>query len=335
VSNWWARAGIAVGAVGAVAGAGLAASRIAANRLRALPAADGDRALALDEDRAFRLPAYDGGEIHGVEAGTGPTILLSHGVTLSVRTWVKQLDALPAAGFRVVAFDHRGHGGSTLGTDGHGVGQLASDVRTVLEGLDLHDVVIVGHSMGGVATQSFCINHPDVARERVAGIVLLSTLARSPFAANPRLSRVLVGIAEHLPDAANLLRARDLGLVITRLGFGREPSPTLIEETRRMILATTPDTRRDAAAALAGMDLSDRLPEIDRPTLVIGGTADLITPIAESRRIAGLIPGARLEEVEGGGHMLMFERPELVDGLITDFAHSVQATTAASGVAGR
>ena len=140
-----------------------------------------------------------------VEAGSGPPILLSHGVTLSVRTWAKQLDALAAAGFRVIAFDHRGHGESTVGTAGHGIEQLAHDMRSVIEGLDLHDVVIVGHSMGGIAAQSFCIHHPDLARARVAGIVLLSSLARSPLGANPRVARLLSQMVNRLPDGAAAL----------------------------------------------------------------------------------------------------------------------------------
>lgn len=321
----WKRVGLAAGAVGALAGAVVAGERIAARRLRAAPDTGRTAPLPAEFDASWRLPAHDGGELFVVEAGAGPVILLSHGVTLSLRAWSHQLRDLATAGFRVIAFDHRGHGESTVGEAGHGIEQLGADVRSVLEGLDLRDVVIVGHSMGGIATQALCLHHPEVARERVAGIVLLSTLARSPFAANPGLARVSTWLAERVPDGTGILRARDLGLVIARLGFGRAPSAAHVEATRQMILGTDPLTRRDAVVALAGLDLTGRLAEIDLPTLVVCGTADLITPVAESRRIARRIPGARLEEVAGGGHMLMFERPELLERLIVDFARSVQA----------
>ena len=316
------RAAIAAGAIGAAAGVAVAGNRIAASRLRARP--DTEHDLELHPERTHHLPAHDGGAIHVIEAGSGPPILLSHGVTLSVRTWAKQFQQLPARGFRVIAFDHRGHGGSSLGSSGHGVEQLAHDVRSVLEGLDLRDAVLVGHSMGGIAIQSFCIHHPDLARERVAGIVLLSSLARSPLGANPRVTRMLTQIVNRLPDGAAALRARDLGLVVARIGFGRDPEPAQVELTRQMMLGTSRETRRDAVLALAGLDFTDRLGRIDRPTLVIGGTADVIAPIAESRRMARRIPGARIEEVPGGGHMLMLERAALVDDLIADFADSVQ-----------
>jgi pimeloyl-ACP methyl ester carboxylesterase len=96
-----------------------------------------------------------------------------------------------------------------------------------------------------------------------------------------------------------------------------------------MILDCPTETRRDATRALMELDLIDRLHLITVPTLIISGTADLVTPPVESRRIHAQIPHARLENVEGGGHMLMFERTALIDDLITDFAREVQGRSAA------
>ena len=327
----WKRAALAVGAISGLVGVGIAAERTVARRLRRQADPDVDTPIVAEYDRSYRLPSHDGGEVFVVEKGDGPVIVLSHGVTLSVRTWAKQLTGLSAAGFRVVAFDHRGHGESTVGTSGHTIENLGADVRTVIEGLDLHDVVLVGHSMGGVAVQSFCLDHADVARERVAGIVLLSSLTRSILAGVPRLAAAATWTADHLPDAGGVLRARDFGLAVSRLGFGRNPVASQVEATRQMILDTKTGTRRYAVAALAGLDLSDRIRCIDHPTLIICGTADLVTPLAESRRMARRIPDARLEVVEGGGHMLMFERATVVDGLIADFARSVQTSAGQGG----
>ena len=103
-----ATAGVAAG----LAGAGYAGQRVAASRLKHRP--DGDAARALDApiyvDR--RIDAFDGGSLYLVEAGEGPPIVLSHGVTNSIRSWFYQLESLPEAGFRTIAFDHRGHGQS-------------------------------------------------------------------------------------------------------------------------------------------------------------------------------------------------------------------------------
>jgi pimeloyl-ACP methyl ester carboxylesterase len=252
-------------------------------------------------------------------------------VTLSVRTWFYQLEQLPRDGFRVLAFDHRGHGDSVAGDSGHSLENLGEDLRSVLVGLDVRDAVLVGHSMGGVAVQQFVTTFPDIARERVRGIVLLSTLARAPFAGHTaRFERRLDGLVSRLPDSTALWNARNLGFVLTRFGFGKDPKPSHVELVRRMMADCSDETRRLAPYALVGLDLSDAIAKIDLPTLVIGGTADLLTPAAEAARIARLIPDARLELIAGGGHMLMLERTDDVNRLITDFAREVQSNAPAS-----
>jgi non-heme chloroperoxidase len=261
-----------------------------------------------------------------ISRGEGPPILLSHGVTLSVRTWVKQMDSLPAAGFRTIAFDHRGHGSSTAGSDGHTLDTLAADMHCVLEGMDLRDAVLVGHSMGGIAAQLLCLRHPEVAAERLAGLVLLSTLSRTSISANPILRSLLEQVASVTLDAGGAMKLRNLGLLVARVGFGRNPVPSHVELTRQMIVECDPATRKAAPSALLGLDLTAELGAIDVPTLVIGGTHDVITPPAEARRIAETIPGARLELLDGAGHMVMLERADELDDLVTGFAREVQST---------
>jgi pimeloyl-ACP methyl ester carboxylesterase len=92
-----------------------------------------------------------------------------------------------------------------------------------------------------------------------------------------------------------------------------------------MMADCPPDTRRDAPRILVGLDLTPDLPKIDMPTLVIGGTADMLTPLSEAKRIVKLIPGARLEVLPDGGHMLMLERAETLTQLIVDFAREARA----------
>jgi 3-oxoadipate enol-lactonase len=73
-----------------------------------------------------------------------------------------------------------------------------------------------------------------------------------------------------------------------------------------------------------GLDFTAELPNIRIPTLVVGGTRDVLTPPFEAKRMAKLIPGARLELIADGGHMLMLERTEVINRLIADFAREVQ-----------
>jgi 3-oxoadipate enol-lactonase len=318
--------GIAAGAAAGLAGAGYAGQRVVASRLRSNP--DGDAARALEApvyiDR--RLAAFDGGSIYLVEEGEGPPIVFSHGVTNSIRTWFHQLEDFPRAGFRAIAYDHRGHGKSEVGTAGHSLENLALDLRTVIEELDLRGAVLVGHSMGGVAVQAFVTQFPEIAAERVSGIVLLSTLVKTPLGSHSTRTKARIEkITKRAPDMNWLWSSPNLGFLLARIGFGKDPQPSHVELVRQMLMECPPATRLDAPRALIGLDLTKDLPNVRMPTLVIVGTADLLTPPAQARLIARLIPGARLEEFPGGGHMLMLERTEILDKMIIDFAHEVGA----------
>jgi pimeloyl-ACP methyl ester carboxylesterase len=328
------RVGIAAGMIGGLAGSAFAAQRVVANRMRRVPDGDAARALEGATYADHRLDTHDGGSIYVVERGSelDPPIVLSHGVTLSVRTWFHQLEAFPKEGFRTIAFDHRGHGQSVLGADGHSLDNLGRDLKTVLEGLDLHEAVLVGHSMGGVAVQSFVTQYPEIAARRVAGIVLLSTLAFTPLGS--RSTRTKVGIEKVLkrsPDSQWLWDSPNLGFLAARVGFGKSPHPSHVELVRRMMAECPRETRLDAPRVLIGLDLTHDLPNVRIPTLVIGGTADVLTPPTEAKRMARLIPGARLELMRGGGHMLMLEQTDALDRLIVDFAREVRGRRVEAG----
>jgi pimeloyl-ACP methyl ester carboxylesterase len=317
-------AGIVTGAAAGLAGAGYAGQRLGAARLRRND--DGDAARALEAplyiDR--RLVAFDGASIYLVEDGEGPPIVFSHGVTNSIRTWFHQLEEFPRAGFRAIAYDHRGHGKSELGPSGHSLENLALDLKTVIEELDLRGAVLVGHSMGGVAVQAFVTQFPEMAAERVAGIVLLSTLAKTPLGSHSTRTKARIEkITNRAPDMSWLWSSPNLGFLLARLGFGKDPQPSHVELVRQMLMECPPETRLNAPRALIGLDLTDELPAVRMPTLVIVGTGDLLTPPGQARLIARLIPDARLEVFEGGGHMLMLERAEALDRMIIDFAHEV------------
>jgi pimeloyl-ACP methyl ester carboxylesterase len=204
------------------------------------------------------------------------------------------------------------------------VENLALDLRTVVEAYDVRGAVLVGHSMGGVAVQAFVTQFPELAAERVAGIVLLSTLATTPLGSHStRTKRRIEQITNHAPDMGWIWNSPNLGLLAARLGFGRDPEPSHVELVRQMLAACPPRTRLEAPRALIGLDFTADLPNVRIPTLVIVGTADILTPPAQARLITKLIPGARLEVFPGGGHMLMLERTEEFDRLIVDFAHEV------------
>jgi non-heme chloroperoxidase len=315
--------GFAAGTVAGLAAAAYAIERGVVAGVRRRPDADAGKALIPPFDEAVRYPSHDGGSVYTISRGKGPTLLFSHGVTLSTRVWVKQFEQLPEQGFRCIAFDHRGHGESECGTTGHSVDNLVDDMRTVLERMDLRDVVLVGHSMGGIAAQAFAARHPEIAAERLRGLVLMSSLARTYLSSAAWLRWLFERATGGGPAAGEVMGHPNLGFFLARLGFGRDPQASHVELVRQMIAGCEKEARRAAIRALLSFDISDDLPKITLPTLVLTGSGDVIAPPAESRRMAKLIPGARLEEFDGAGHMLMLERTAEVHAVITEFARDL------------
>ncbi|MBO0732104.1 MAG: alpha/beta fold hydrolase, partial [Acidimicrobiaceae bacterium] len=231
-----------------------------------------------------------------------------HGWTADHRVWGPVARRLVDAGRRVVLYDQRGHGGSTAGSSGYTMEAIGDDVRAVLEGLDLHDVVLAGHSMGGMAVEGFAVRHKDVLAERVAALVLVSTLSRSVlpnhWAAEARYRMVTS------PVTQRAVESRRAAPWLVRGSEGRRPAWSHLVATSESFAATPPGVRGDFVRAMAEFDFGEALAGVSLPVVVIAGTRDTLTPYSANRRIAEAIPGARLETVSGAGHQLVFEAPD-------------------------
>jgi hypothetical protein len=131
------RTGLVAGVAAGALGLAYAGERALVARIRHRDDLDAGLPLVPQFDHTHVLDSHDGGSIYTIARGEGPTIMFCHGVTLSSRVWAKQFDAFPAAGFRAVAYDARGHGESRTGDTGHSLDNLADDLRGVLEGLDV------------------------------------------------------------------------------------------------------------------------------------------------------------------------------------------------------
>ncbi|MEX2100797.1 MAG: alpha/beta hydrolase, partial [Acidimicrobiia bacterium] len=249
------RAGVVTGVAAGVLGAAYGAERAVVARIRHREDPDADSPLVPSFDEARQIEGHDGGILYVISRGEGPPVLFAHGVTLSSRLWAKQFESLPAAGFQALAFDSRGHGQSTVGESGHSIDNLADDLRTVLESLDLHDAILVGHSMGGMAIQAFVIRHPDIAHDRVRGLVLMSTAARMRVSDARRTRGTLERLAGYTPDVGLLLRQKNLGFLLARIGFGDDPHASHVEVTRQMLASCSRATLLDASRALLSLDL--------------------------------------------------------------------------------
>ncbi len=322
-------------AAGAVAlGAGIAALGAAAvassrgRRIRARRRPELDRlALPPDTVRHHHLTTADGGSLHVVEHGTGRPVVLLHGVTLQWWVWSALFHTLGDR-YRVVAWDMRGHGGSTAGTEGVTLPAVADDLALLLERLDLHEAVVVGHSMGGMALAEFCRLHHRMFGNRCSALMFLATSA-APVAL-PALvggGAGLVNVVQRVATAGMRSPRLRYGwpdtpatALVVRAAFGRAPSGEAVEAVRRMLSEVEPRTAAEAGRAIAEHDVRDDLGHVDLPSMVVVGDADLLTPIAHARGVAECVPGSDLRVLPGVGHQVMQEAPAELTALIDELA---------------
>jgi non-heme chloroperoxidase len=306
---------------GAVGAAGATAGIVAAGR-RWAAADDPDAAsrLTVPKGSEVRIPTPDGGQISATVAGNegARTFVLVHGWTNDRRIWAPVARVLLERGHRVVLYDQRGHGSSRAGTHRFTIEALGADMAAVLEHVDARDAVVAGHSMGGMAAQAFAIEHPQVVRERVAGVALVSTGCSNIGVSGPRgkLAPFFVGS----PSVNRFISHARLGPVLVRGSMGQRATLANLRAMQETFAATDPAVRRGFLEAMTAMDFSESLSDVDVPVVVVSGTRDQLVAHNNTRRLAELIKDARFEAVRDAGHMVPLERPAHLADLLEDLA---------------
>ena len=214
--------------------------------------------------------------------------------------------------------DLRGHGHSTLGRADVTPSQMATDLALVIETLDLHQTVLVGYSLGGMAVQSMAIRHPEMTEARIRGLALISTSSnlgtlRYRFGL-PVAAQLPLPLSPMTGDSMLVLGAAALA------AFGTDPSLFMLRRAVEAMARCPDGTRQAATAGLVGFDVSDEIADIRLPTLVLSGTRDLVIPFSHSERIAAAIPGASLIALPDAGHLVVWERPGELSAHIADLA---------------
>ena len=217
-----------------------------------------------------------------------PTLVLVHGAGGTRLHWPAELRRLPDV--TVYTLDLPGHGRSS-GPGCSTISCYAEAVVAFLDAIGVPQATVVGHSMGGAITMALALDFAD----RVAGLVLMATGARLRVA-----PAILEGIQSDFEKTVEM---------ITRLAWSAEASPKLTILGRQALLGTSPDVLLGDFVACDRFNVVEGLEEIGKPTLIIAGSADQLTPIKYARFLAEHIPCASLVTLEGAGHMVMLERP--------------------------
>jgi 3-oxoadipate enol-lactonase len=240
-------------------------------------------------------------------AGARP-VVLSHALGQSMAMWEPQMAQLSSR-FRLLRYDHRGHGGSPVPKGPYRIEDLGQDLLALLDRERLDQVSLAGLSLGGMVGMWLAANAPG----RVDRLVLCCTAARMPHPDDyvARAERVRKEGLAPLADGV-------IGRWFTSTYLSTQPQS--VARVRERFLATDPQGYAATCEALAAMDLRDQLRRITAPTLVIAAAEDQATPVPQAQEITAAIPGARLVIIPGAAHLANLEKPdEVATAMATHF----------------
>jgi len=287
-----------------------------------LSAATGCRAPALPEAQLFpagtqftaRYLPVEGTRIRYIDAGRGAPVVFLHGLGASMYAWRKNLGAVAAAGFRVIAFDNRGFGLSDKPPGPYDNAAYARLASALMDSLGLSDAVLVGHSMGGAIAAEVAIEYP----QRVRGLVLIASAGLG--AREPLLFRVARWPV--LGPAVLAFRGRGLTARLLKSTFFDPGKVTEADVDQYYAPVALPDYGRALRGALRHFRfdaLGGRLDRIAAPTLVLWGEEDRWAPLGLGRALAGGITRSAFLSVPHAGHAVQEEAPDDVNHLLITF----------------
>jgi 3-oxoadipate enol-lactonase len=239
---------------------------------------------------------------------TGPVVCITHSLASDSGMWAEQMPPLLQAGFRVLRVDMRGHGGSDPVAGDYTMKALAGDVAAVLDGLSMPRVHYVGLSIGGMIGQAFAIEHST----RLISALWSDTLPASPKAAADQWAQRMNTVRQ----ANSLQPLADPTMERWFTDAYKPRKPERWKQIRDTVAATTPAGYLGCSAAIMNFDYIAQLPALRLPVLVVCGADDPGTPASENRRLAGLVPGGRYEEIANARHFPNVEHPEVFNRIM-------------------
>ncbi|MGH2751513.1 MAG: alpha/beta fold hydrolase [Actinomycetota bacterium] len=323
--------GVALATAAAGLAVGVVAERMALKKRRARDVEVDQEFGARRGERTHRVELPDGARLFVEEIGPRSKrgVVFVHGSALRTDMWHYQMDAFE--GRRLILYDLRGHGLSQpKGDAGFTIEQLARDLLAVIDDARLEEVVIVGHSVGGMVAQQLCLDHPEQQGDRIKGLALLNTtygpaietaLGGAAIARLERAARrpfdLLGSHSARLDKLRAVIKPSDaMFWGVSFAAFGPQASAHQIDFVYDMTAETATDVIFDLIKSYRDFDARDRLDEITVPCLVVGGTEDRLTLSDASSYLADHLPKAEFHLLEGVGHMSMMERHREVNEML-------------------
>ena len=234
-----------------------------------------------------------------------PVLMFAGSLGSTLAMWEPQLPL--AERFRLLRYDHPGHGGSPPAVGPLTIDDLGGGVVELLDELELERVSFCGLSLGGMVAMWLASRAP----ERVERLVLCCTAAR-------------LGPPEFWEERAELVRREGMAAVADTV-VGRWFTPRFherraseVDRFRAMLLGTDPESYAYCCEAIRDLDLRDGLPAIVAPTIVIAGAEDPSTPVEHAEAIVGAIPGSRLVVIPDAAHLANVEQADAVNDAVLE-----------------
>ena len=252
------------------------------------------------------IKAEDGTQLYYKDWGQGRAVVLIHGWPLDADMWEAQAPALASAGLRVISYDRRGFGRSDQPWTGYDYDTMANDLAAVIQGLSLHDVALVGFSMGGGEIARYMSRHGG---RNVSKAVLVSSicpfLLKTPDHPNGAPKALFDGIVNGLEqDRSHFLQ--DFLKKVFGVGLLSSPiSSAALQWMLNLAMRASPKATIDCVRAFGETDLRDDMAAFKVPTLIIHGDSDETVPLDISSKVAAeMIAGAELRVYQGAPHGL-------------------------------
>ena len=271
------------------------------------------------------VTTVDGTEIFYKDWGSGQPIVFHHGWPLSADDWDAQMMYFVLRGYRVVAFDRRGHGRSTQTSDGHDMDHYAADAAAVVEHLDLREAVHVGHSTGGGEVTRYVARH---GADRVAKAVLIGAVPPLMLKTDANPGGLPMEVFDGFRDGAANSRSASFREIAAGpfYGFNRpgaEISEAVIDNWWRQAMMGGAKAHYDGVAAFSETDFTEDLKLIDVPTLVMHGDDDQVVPIADSAELSiKLLQHGTLKVYPGYPHGMCTTHADVINPDLLEFIQS-------------
>jgi non-heme chloroperoxidase len=267
----------------------------------------------------------DGTELFYKDWGEGQPIVFHHGWPLSADDWDAQMMFFVQHGYRVIAYDRRGHGRSTQTSSGHDMDTYAADAAAVANHLDLRDAVHVGHSTGGGEVARYVARHGD---GRVAKAVLISAVPPLMLKTDANPGGTPIEVFDNFREGTGFNRAQFFLDVATGpfYGFNR-PGATVsegvIRNWWRQGMMGSAKAHYEGIKAFSETDFTEDLKAIEVPTLVMQGDDDQVVPIADASLLTiKLLKNGTLKVYPGYPHGMCTTHADVINPDLLAFIQS-------------